>query len=284
MVEGFLVGMHRSPYHGFSVEFAEHRPYQPGDDLRRIDWKVYARRERFYTKKFEEETNLRAYIILDASNSMAYSSNKITKFEYAAYIAASLSWLLIHQKDAVSFTLFDEKIKHYLPPTSTRIHLSHIMRILETMKPSKKTKIPDVLNEVAVKIKKRGLIIFLSDLLAPEDEIIKALTIFRHKKNEVIVFQILDPAEIDFPFKDSFVFKDMETQEEIPAGVDIKLSYQREVEKLISTYKQGFHSNNIDYLLLNSSESLGKSLSFYLAKRRRGVTPRRTASRYSISR
>ena len=120
VVEGFLVGMHKSPYHGFSVEFAEHRQYQPGDELRRIDWKAYARRDRFYTKQFEEETNLRAHIILDASNSMSYTSNGVTKFEYSACIAASLAWLLIHQKDAVSFTIFDEKIEHYLPPRALK--------------------------------------------------------------------------------------------------------------------------------------------------------------------
>ena len=184
VVEGFLVGIHRSPYHGFSVEFTDHRPYQPGDELRKIDWKAYARRERFYTKQFEEETNLKAYIILDASNSMAYSSNGVTKFEYGAYISASLAWLLIHQKDAVSFTVFDEKIEHYLPPSSTKLHLSHIIQVLEEVKPSKKTKILSILSQIAAKIKKRGLIIFISDLLAPEDEVIDALKKFRYRKRE----------------------------------------------------------------------------------------------------
>ncbi|MCK4352070.1 DUF58 domain-containing protein [candidate division WOR-3 bacterium] len=273
VVEGFLVGMHRSPYHGFSVEFAEHRPYQSGDELRRIDWKVYARQERFYTKQFEEETNLRAYIILDTSNSMAYSSSGLTKFEYGAYLSASLAWLLIYQKDAVSFTLFDEEIKHYSPPSSTQTHLSNIMQVLEKARTSQKTKIPSVLNEIAAKIKKRGLIIFISDLLAPETEVIDALKIFRHKKNEVIVFHILDPAELDFPFKESMIFKDIETSDELPAGEEIKLSYQREVHKFIETYKQGFYSHNIDYLLLPSSEPLEKSLTFYLSKRRKiGLT------------
>jgi len=268
VVEGFLVGMHRSPYHGFSVEFAEHRQYQPGDELRRIDWKAYARRERFYTKQFEEETNLRAHIILDASNSMAYTSNGVTKFEYSACIAASLAWLLIHQKDAVSFTLFDENIEHYLPPRATKIHLSNIMQVLETAKPSKKTKIPSSLTQVAVKIKKRGLIILLSDLLVPQSEVISALKNFRARKNEVIVFHILDPAEVDFPFKESLIFRDLETDEELPAGEDIGLAYRKEMREFINTYKHGFYSNNIDYLMLRTSESLEKSLVFYLAKRR----------------
>ncbi|MDI6841055.1 MAG: DUF58 domain-containing protein [bacterium] len=280
VVEGFLVGIHRSPYHGFSVEFTDHRPYQPGDELRRIDWKAYARRERFYTKQFEEETNLKAYIILDASNSMAYSSNGVSKFEYGAYISASLAWLLIHQKDAVSFTIFNEEIEHYLAPSSTKIQLSHIIQLLEETKPSKKTKIMATLSQIAVKIKKRGLIIFLSDLLAPEDEVIDALKKFRHRKNEVLVFHILDPAELNLPFKESLIFKDLETQDELPADESIRFSYKREMEKLINTYKHGFYSNNIDYLMLRTSESLEKALAFYLARRRnrniisRGVTTR----------
>ncbi len=269
IVEGFLVGIHRSPYHGFSVEFQEHRPYQPGDEPKRIDWKIYARRERLYTKQFEEETNSLVHIILDGSNSMGYGSNHITKFEYAATLSACLSWLLIHQKDAVSFTIFDEKISSYLPPSGTKLQLSRILQVLDKAKPAKQTKIPEVLNEISSRIKKKGIVIFLSDLLAPESSVIKALKNIRYRKNEVIVFHILDPAELNFPFKEPAILKDLETHAEIPITTDIKQTYQQELQKLINIYRQNFHSHNIDYLLFPTSEPIEKSLVFYLARRRK---------------
>ncbi|PIU28258.1 MAG: DUF58 domain-containing protein [Candidatus Hydromicrobium americanum] len=269
IVEGFLVGMHRSPYHGFSVEFREHRPYQPGDEPKRIDWKIYARQERLYTKQFEEETNSLVHIILDGSNSMSYGSNHLTKFEYAATLSACLSWLLIHQRDAVSFTIFDEKISSYLPPSGTKLQLSRILQTLDKAKPSYQTKIPDVLNEISARIKKKGIVIFLSDLLAPEADIIKALKNIRYRKNEVIVFHILDPAELHLPFKESAIIKDIETHEKLPITPDIKQIYQKELQKFIDTYRQNFHLHNIDYLLLPTSEPLEKSLVFYLARRRK---------------
>ncbi|MBI4721509.1 MAG: DUF58 domain-containing protein [Candidatus Stahlbacteria bacterium] len=155
IVEGFLIGIHRSPYHGFSVEFAEHRPYQPGDEPKKVDWKLYARSERLYTKEFEEETNMLVYIILDVSNSMNYSSEGITKYEYAATVGASLAYLLIHQKDAVSLTLFDKEIRSYLPPSGTKLQFARMIKVLESTTPSEQTRIPEVLDTIGVKIKKR---------------------------------------------------------------------------------------------------------------------------------
>jgi uncharacterized protein (DUF58 family) len=270
IVEGFLVGMHRSPYHGFSVEFVEHRPYQPGDELKKIDWKVYARHEKLYTKKFEEETNVLVYIILDSSNSMGYSSGKgITKFEYSATISASLAWLLIHQKDKVSFTIFDEEIRHYLPPSGTKLHLSHILQTMEENSPSRKTKIPKVLDEIGAKIKKKGIVIFISDLLVNENTVIRRLKNIRYRNNEVIVFHILDPFEINFSLKESAIFKDLETHSQITVTPEIKYSYQKSVQNFINTYKQAFYSHNIDYILLSTLEPIDTSLAFYLAKRKR---------------
>ncbi len=269
IVEGFLVGIHRSPYHGFSLEFREHRPYQPGDEPKRIDWKIYARRERLYTKQFEEETNSLVHIILDGSNSMGYGSNNTTKFEYAATLGACLSWLLVRQKDAVSFTLFDEKISSYLPPSGTKLQLSRILKVLDKAKPSKQTKVPEVLNEISARIKKKGIVIFLSDLLAPEADIIKALKNIRYRKNEVIVFHILDPSELNFSFKESAILKDLETNEETPITPEMKQTYQQELKKLIDTYRHNFHSHNIDYILSSTSEPIEKALTFYLARRRK---------------
>lgn len=269
IVEGFLVGIHRSPYHGFSVEFAEHRPYQPGDEPKRIDWKIYAKRERLYTKEFEEETNTLVYIILDGSHSMGYSSNGVTKFEYGATVGASLAWLLVHQKDAVSFTIFDTKIRSYLPPSGTRLQLSRIIELLESTSPGEQTKIPEVLNEIGVRIKKKGIVIFISDLLADEVQVINALKNIRYRDNEVLVFHILDPVEINFTFNEPLIFKDLETYSEIPATPDIKVAYQYRVQEFIDIYRRALHSNNIDYILLPTSESIEKALVFYLAKRKK---------------
>jgi uncharacterized protein (DUF58 family) len=269
IVEGFLVGIHRSPYHGFSVEFAEHRPYQPGDDPKRIDWKVYARRERLYTKKSEQETNALIHIILDASNSMSYSSGGITKFEYGATVGASLAWLLIHQKDMVSLTVFDEKIRSYVPPASTRLHLSRIAEVMESTVPAKQTSIQGALDEIAMRIKKRGIVILISDLLADESSVIRAVKNMRHRNNEVIVFHILDPAENEFPFREPMIFRDMETQSEIPVSPDIKTSYQQRMSEFLATYRKGFFSNDIDYLLLSTNEPVEESLVFYLSKRKK---------------
>lgn len=268
IVEGFLTGLHKSPYHGFSVEFTDHRPYMPGDELRRIDWKLYARRERIYTKQFEEETNLCAYIILDASNSMSYSSNHISKYEYAAYLSASLSWLFINQKDAVSLTIFDNTIEHFLPPSTTRVHLGNIMSILEKQKPGGETNISSILLKLAAKIKKRGLIILISDLLDNQESVIHSLKVFRSKKNEVIVFHILDPAEIMFPFRESFIFKDLETSKEIKISPEIKSSYLNEFRKWQKEYEIKFRSKEIDYALVDTSIPIEKTLLFYLARRK----------------
>lgn len=271
VVEGFITGLHRSPYHGFSVEFAEHRQYMPGDEIKHLDWKIYGRTDRYYVKQFEEETNLKAYIILDASRSMAFASRgHITKLEYASYIAAALAYLMVQQRDAVGLTVFDEKIRSYMPPHATKTYLKEILRQLERLEGSSTTGTAHSLHDIAERIRRRGLVIVLSDLFDRPNEVTTALKHFRHKKNEVIVMQVLDPLERSFAFGSDAVFKDMETAEELTTQpYHIQKSYQEEMRKFIEGYKRECRENNIDYLLLDTSTPFDTALLQYLSKRQR---------------
>ena len=211
VVEGYLTGLHKSPYHGFSVEFAEHRAYGPGDELKHLDWKLYGKTDRYYIKQYEEETNLRSYILLDVSKSMTYASHKISKLDYGSYLASALTYLMLNQRDAVSLTLFDEKTRGYVPPHSTQSHLNLILDKLDNLEPGNDTKIAPTLHELAEKIKKRGLVILISDLLDEPDEVLAGLKHFRHKKHEVVVFHLIDPKEKDLDFSIRTRFYDIET-------------------------------------------------------------------------
>ena len=204
VVEGFIVGLHKSPYHGFSAEFAEHRPYNFGDSPKFIDWKLYAKSDRYYVKEFEEETNTRCYIILDKSASMNYSSHTVTKFEYGAYLAAALSYLMNKQQDAVGLILYDDAIRENLRPSSTRVQLFNILKRLQTVTPGGETRILDVISDIVEGIKKRSLVILISDLLEEQEEIIKAVKQLRYRRNEILLFHIIDPKErfFDFPGED----------------------------------------------------------------------------------
>jgi uncharacterized protein (DUF58 family) len=271
VVEGFITGLHKSPYHGFSVEFAEHRQYMPGDEIKHIDWKIYGKTDRYYIKQFEEETNLKAYILLDASQSMGYASDgKLTKLEYASYITAALSQLMVQQRDAVGFTIYDEAIRLYMPPHATKQYLKEILRQLEILKPAGRTSTANSLHIIAERIKRRGLIIVLSDLFDTPAEVMTALRHFRHKKNEVIVMQILDPLERSFAFGSDAVFKDLETSEElITRPWHIQKAYQDGMRKFIDIYKKECREHNIDYILLDTSTPFDTALFEYLHKRSR---------------
>ncbi len=271
VVEGFITGLHKSPYHGFSVEFAEHRQYMPGDEPKHIDWKIYGKTDRYYIKQFEEETNLKSYIILDASRSMAYASNgKMTKLEYASYIAAALSHLMVQQRDAVGLTVYDEKIRTYMPPHATKSYLKEILRQLEITEGSNKTGTAESLHQIVERIKRRGLVIILSDLFDKPKEVATALKHFRHKKNEVIVMQVLDPMERSFAFGGDAVFKDMETSDEIMTQpYHLQKAYQEELKKFLDLYKKECRENNIDYVLLDTSTPFDVALFQYLSKRQR---------------
>jgi uncharacterized protein (DUF58 family) len=269
VVEGFITGLHRSPFHGFSVEFAEHRQYMPGDEIKYIDWKILARTDKYFIKEFEEETNLKCYILLDKSKSMNYSSGKnITKLEYAKYVAASLSYLMIQQKDAAGLITFDETLNTYIPPHATHSYLKQILKELQNLNPGNKTGTAKSLSAIAERIKRRGLIIVLSDLFDNQSDVISTLKHFRYNNHEVIVFQILDPLERSFAFGKDAIFKDMETDEEMTTQPhQIQKAYQMEMKKFIDTYKKECMANHIDYNLIDTSVPFDTVLFNYLKKR-----------------
>lgn len=271
VVEGFITGLHRSPYHGFSVEFAEHRQYMPGDEIKHIDWKIYGRTDRYYIKQFEEETNLKAYLIVDASRSMDYASNgRVRKLEYASYLAAALAYLMIKQRDAVGLAIYDEKIREYLPPRSTNSYLKLIFKELATMRGSSWTGTAPSLHEIAERIKRRGLVIILSDFFDNPGQVISAWKHFRHRKNEVIIIQVLDPLEKSFAFGGDSVFKDMETSEELMTQPwHIQRSYQQEMKRFLDRYKKECRENSIDYLLVDTTTPFDVALLEYLTKRQK---------------
>ncbi|NLI98611.1 DUF58 domain-containing protein [bacterium] len=270
VVEGFLEGLHHSPYKGFSVEFSEYRSYIPGDEPRRIDWKVYAKRDRYYVREYQEETNLRAMFLIDASASMGYCSGALSKLDYATTLAAALSYLLTRQKDAVGLATFDTKIRELIPPRSTANHLKMILSRLENLKPGGETNISESLHYLAEHTRKRGLIIILSDLFDEPERILLALRHFRHRKHEVIIFHILDPREDKFDFSTPFRFVDMETRKEI--GLDPRL-VRKEYEKALNAYrsliKSACNEQSIDYNPILTDQSLDHALFRYLEKRRR---------------
>jgi uncharacterized protein (DUF58 family) len=270
VVEGYIIGQHRSPYHGFSVEFSEHRSYEPGDEVKHIDWKLYGKTNRLYVKRYEEETNLRAHLILDTSKSMSYTSNKVSKLDYGSYLLAALSYLMISQQDAAGVVLFDEKIRSFIPPKSTPSHLNTLLNVLDAPKPGNDTKIESVLHQMAERINKRGLVIIISDLLDEPKNILKGLKHFRHKKQEVILFHILDRNELEFEFDNRTKFVDMESGEEmITDPWHIKNDYKNLILDIQKYYRRNCRLNKIDYVPLYTDDSLDKGLSEYFNKRQR---------------
>lgn len=269
IVEGFITGLHRSPYHGFSVEFAEHRQYQPGDDLRYMDWKLVGRADRYYVKQFEEETNLRAMIAIDSSASMKFSSTgNISKFQYASYLAAALAYLMIKQQDAVGLALYDKEIRSYLPSRSKRSYIQEILKTLEYAVPSGETGTSAALNLLAERISRRGLVIILSDFFDERESIVNALKHFRHKGHEVIAMQILDPRERDFNFGWDATFKDLETGEEmVTQPYQIRKGYADAMKNYCDTLKRECLQRGIEYILLDVSQPFDTALREYLGKR-----------------
>lgn len=271
VVEGFITGLHRSPYHGFSVEFAEHRQYRHGDETKNIDWKVFARTNRFYVKQYEEETNLRAMIAIDSSASMGYASDgNISKFDYSCYLAAALSTLMINQRDAVGLTLYDSDINKFLPPRSKPSYIAEILKTLTNVKPSNATQTALSLDKLAERIKRRGLVIIMSDFFDDKQSVLQALKHFRHRNHEVLVFHILDPREIDFKLGDGATFKDVETGEElVTVPYQIQKSYSLAAQEFINDIRKECYNHNIDYNLIDTSKPFDKALRDYLTKRRK---------------
>jgi len=269
IVEGFMVGLHKSPYHGFSVEFSEHRPYLQGDSIRDIDWKVFGKTEKYFIKQYEEETNLRSYILLDSSGSMRYKSEgNISKFEYASTLAAALSYLMIKQQDAAGLTLYSDKINRNFPPKASRAYLTRLLQGLAEEKASDKTRTAECLNSIADKIKRRGLVIIISDLFDEIKSVLSALKHFRYMKNEVIVFQILDPVEKSFSFGKDAIFHDIETDEEITTQpYQIQKAYREAFDEFIARIKTECLNSNIEYNLIETSVPFDKALFSYIQKR-----------------
>ncbi len=270
VVEGYIIGQHRSPYHGFSVEFAEHRAYGPGDEIRHIDWRLFGKTERLYVKRYEEETNLRTHIILDTSRSMLYKSGTVSKLNYANSLAASLSYLMINQQDAAGLIQFSNKIDTFIPPKSKPSHLNIILKQLDDNKTGKDTKIENVIHQMAERIDKSGIVILISDLLDDPVEVINGLKHFRHKHQEVIVFHILDRKELEFDFNSRTRFLDMESGEEIITEPwHIRSNYTELISGLQKYYQKECRESLIDYVPIFTDENLDKSITGYLNKRRK---------------
>jgi uncharacterized protein (DUF58 family) len=271
VVEGFMTGLHKSPYHGFSVEFAEHRQYMPGDPFKHVDWKLYGKSDRFYVKIFEEETNLRAHILLDESASMGYASgDRLTKFQYSSFLAAALAYLMLMQQDAVGLLTFRDKIEKVIPPRSSRSHLRLILSELERSKPSSTTAMGTALEYLAERVKRRGLVILISDLMDDPARVIRGLKHFRHRQHEVVVFHVLDPYEIEFPFREETGFVDLETGRELMTQPwEIAEEYKRKFAEWSQTYQRACLENQIEYVRLSTETPYDTALLRYLEKRKR---------------
>ena len=270
VVEGYLTGKHRSPFHGFSVEFSQHRPYMPGDNLRFIDWKVFGRTDRYYIKQFEEETNLRCHILLDVSKSMQYTSDKITKAQYASYLTAGLTYLMLQQRDSTGLVLFDDAIKSIIPARSVISHLNVILQAIDKVEYGSDTNISAALHKVAEQIRKRGLIILISDLLDDPLAILNGLKHFRHNKHEILVFHIIDPKELEFDFSGDVLFEDLESKDKLKTQPRyIQEIYKQKFGEYLDYLKVNFSNNRIDYQQLFTSTPYDKALTEYLLKRKR---------------
>jgi len=270
IVEGYMSGLHKSPYHGFSIEFSEHRAYGVGDEVKNIDWKLWSKTDKYYIKRFEEETNLLAHIFLDSSKSMDFSSINISKFEYSKMIVATLSYLMMQQKDAVGLVVFDSEIKSTIPPKNNKAHLNTILSIIENTEIGNDTNISKILHVGAEKIKKKGLVILVSDLLDDPNKVINSLKHFKYNNNEVLVFHVLDPKERNLDYNERTIFEDLETNKIIETEPwQINQSYKKEMDDLIKYYKTECSINKIDYNLLITDQNLEWGLSQFLNKRKK---------------
>jgi uncharacterized protein (DUF58 family) len=270
VVEGVMTGMHKSPYRGSSVEFAQHRDYVPGDEIRHIDWKVYARSDRYQIKQFEEETNLQASFVLDCSTSMNYKGEKshLSKREYSAVVAAALATLLLKQRDPVGLAIFDEGVRQYIPPAGTSAHLRMLIETLSRNDSRPKTAVGDTLHDLAERLKRRGLLIILSDLFGDPDDVLRGLQHFKHRKHEAIIFHVLDRDELTFPFKDSAIFEGMEGEESITAEPNaLRKQYLAAFDEYVQRLKRGCRDLDMDYQQMPTDQPIDEALARYLTSR-----------------
>lgn len=271
IVEGYVAGLHRSPYHGFSVEFAEHREYVPGDDLRYVDWKVYGKSDRIYLKQFEEETNFACHLLVDTSESMQYRSSQaaMSKLEYARCVAAALGYLVVHQQDAVGLATFDRQISQLLRPLGTPSHLRQLLQRLEQTPAAGETALGPILHDLAERIRKRGVVILFSDLFDDVDSLMLGLKHFRHRRHDVSVMHVIDPAEQDFPFDEPTLFKGLEgIPERMADPRALRSGYQREFTTFLNDVRRGCADLQMDYILLRTDMPLDVALRTFLTRRR----------------
>lgn len=270
VVEGYMAGEHKSPYRGFAIEFAQHREYSHGDDTRHLDWKVVGRTDRYYIKQYEQETNYVANVLLDGSESMKYGSGKLTKLHYGKVIAACLSYLILNQRDAVALGLFDSAMRDYAPRSDSRATIHNLMARLAAFEPKAQTNIATVLHDMARQTRRKGIVIVISDFFDDEQAVLDGIQHLRFGGNEVIVFHVMDPYELEFPFMGLVEFEGLEQIPKIlTRPSEIRKSYLREVEAFRSRLRNGCERNNCHYVLVNTSQPLDEILSGYLAFRLR---------------
>ena len=271
IVEGFLTGLYSSPFHGFSVEFSEHRKYVPGDDLKDLDWNVYAKTDKYYLKKFQAETNVTGYLVMDLSKSMGYTyRQELTKFEYCICLAAALGYLMIHQQDPVGLVTFDTRVQASLPPRSKRTQLGTILAVLANLKPAGKTDVAQCLHQLAAMIRTKSLVMLFSDLLTEPGPVLESLHHLRHRGNEVILFHILDEAEVHFPFDGVIEFEDVEDHDKLTIDArGMRGDYLQTLAEFQGLYREECARANIDYVPMDTSIGFDKALLEYLIQRQR---------------
>jgi uncharacterized protein (DUF58 family) len=270
-VEGLLSGLHASPLHGFSVEYSDHRQYQPGDELRFLDWKMFGRSDKLYVKQFQQETNTTAYILLDSSKSMSFAGDgAVSKFDYGSFLAAALSYLMLSQSDCVGLILFAEKIRKKIPPSSKRAHLNPILTMLQRNKPAGRTDLAEVLHMVAETTQRRGVVILISDLLDDAADVYKGLAHLKYLNHDVIIFHVMDHQELNLDYKGLVQFEDLESEAKIRTfPQSLRDTYRKRVAEFVEDIEKTAGRSRIDYCLLDTSDNLDKALIVYLAKRKR---------------
>jgi uncharacterized protein (DUF58 family) len=280
VVDGYLSGMHPSPYHGLSVEFAQHREYVPGDDIKHVDWKVYARTERYFLKQHEDETDVACWLLLDVSESMGYGSGPLTKYDLASVTAASVAHLVLRQRDRVGLITFDDRIRDMVRPSSQHSNLNEIIRVLDHDVRGGTTHVGAILHEIAERLDRRGLVILFSDLFDDVDEVQSGLRHLRHERHEVILFHILDAAELDFPFQEPTLFRGLEGLQDLATDpMSLRRSYLSKMSAFVADTEHGCREHQIDYTQMRTDAPLGEALSRYLAHR-----PRRRKAQSGIPR
>ncbi len=270
VVEGSLSGMHKSPYRGFSVEFAEHKSYFPGDDIRYIDWKLYGKTEKYFIKQYEEDTNLKGYIVFDTSASMGFGDKKMSKFFYAAKLAVALSYLMLSQRDSVGLLAFNNDIVKYVPPRNNMAHLQNIVSVMDNLSTGDDTSICRAFQYLASHIKRRGLIVLISDLIDDQSKVLNHLRYLHHMKHELIILHVVHPDELELPYHGTVRFKNMEQPDSLMAAPDrIRKDYQAKIQTFIDTYRVGCLKEHIDYSMVRVDQPVEQAVLDLIARRKK---------------